>query len=344
MPGGSISISGSNSRLMRFPRTSALLLLFFLRGSLLSVQSQEPAPQESQPIRLRVDRVNVGVIVTDARGRFVEGLPRGTFHVFDNGTEQPITEFASIEDPGQVLLLVEVGPAVYLLESTHLHAALALLNGLSADDRVAIASYAEAPQPILDFTADKRTAAAALDQLRFNLGFAQLNLSSSLSTVLDWLAQVPGKKTIVLLSTGVDTSPPSKNAALLSRLKTTDVRILGVSLSGSLRSVKPAGKSKVADAATGFAEADQQLKALAEATGGRAYFPRNAKEFNGVYTEIAQLIRHEYSLAFTPPAYDAMVHAIEVRVTPDGPASKSPAPAYRVDHRQAYLAPRPNMN
>src|SRR5437667_7432992 len=123
--------------------------------------AQENSQQPKQTIHVSVDRVNVGVIVTDHGGHFVEGLLRGDFRVFDNGIEQPLTGFAAIEEPAQVLLLIEAGPAVYLLESGHLQAAHALLDGLSAGDRVAMVNYAEAPQAILDFTAEKQAAAAS---------------------------------------------------------------------------------------------------------------------------------------------------------------------------------------
>jgi Ca-activated chloride channel family protein len=313
-------------------------------------QSQEPPPPQSQTIRVSVDRVNVGVIVTDSQGRFVGGLSREDFHVFDNGVEQPLTDFAAIQEPAQLLLLVEAGPAVYLLQGGHLRSVFAMLNGLSEGDRVAIARYDQAPQPILNFTADKRTASAALDQLSFNLGFGQLNLASSIAVVLDWLAQVPGKKSLILLSTGVDTSPPGVSEALLARLQVSDVRILAVSLTGDLSSPQsPRKKSSKKDktlpdksesTTAEFAQARQNLKVLSGTTGGRAYFPANTKEFGEVYADIAQLVRHEYSLAISPPAHDGKVHALEIRVdSAPSAAPNSPAPAYHVDHRRAYLAP-----
>jgi Ca-activated chloride channel family protein len=310
-------------------------------------QAQEPVPPPAEPIRVSVDRVNVGVIVTDSRGNFVSGLHREDFRIFDDGVEQPVTDFAAIEEPAQVILLVEAGPAVYFLEASHLRAAYALLDGLSAGDRVAVVKYDEAPQPLLDFTADKQAAAEALEHVSFNLGFGMLNLSRSLSTVLDWLAKAPGKKTIVLLSTGVDTSPPADAAAILTRLKTSDVRILAVSLAGELRSPLPnpkrknkASSEKSVVAEQGFAEADRLLTLMTEATGGRVYFPKNAKDFSSIYAEIAQLVRHEYSLAFAPLAHDGKVHAIEIRVSAGSNATSStPAPAYRIDYRRAYLAP-----
>jgi Ca-activated chloride channel family protein len=323
---------------MLFP---ALLLLSSWASS---KQNQQEPPQT---IRIQVERVNVGVIVTDARGQFVEGLRREDFHVFDNGAEQPLTDFANIEAPGQVLLLIEAGPAVYLLEGGHLQAALSLLNGLSAGDRVAVVKYAEAPQGLLDFSADKQAAAVSFDQLRFNLGFGSLNLSSSVSNVIEWLSRVRGKKTIVLLSTGVDTSPANERAKVLQQLKTGDVRLLAVSLAGGLQDAPPSNKKRAtarnsAQPPQQFAQANQLLKHMAEATGGRAYFPGSEKEFSAAYAEIAQLVRHEYSLAFTPPVRDGAVHSIEVRIDPPQTSTSNSAGAiYSVDHREAYFAPAP---
>ena len=310
-------------------------------------EAQENPPQPEQTIQVSVDRVNAGVIVTDSHGHFVEGLRREDFRVFDNGIEQSLTGFAAVEEPAQVLLLIEAGPAVYLLEGGHEWAAYSLLNGLSADDRVAVVKYAEAPQAILDFTPDKQAAAAALAQLRFNLGFGSLNLSSSVSKVLEWLMSVQGKKTIVLLSTGLDTSASDETAPALQQLKTSDVLLLAVSLTGGLQNPQPVNKKKAppknsTQVTQQFEQADQLLKRMAESTGGRAHFPKNKNEFNSVYAEIAQLVRHEYSLAFAPPVRDGMVHSLEVRVNvPLTPTANAPVVSYRVDHRQAYLAPAP---
>jgi VWFA-related protein len=317
-------------------------------------------PQEHAPprpdIRVRVDRVNVGVIVTDSRGQFIGGLRREDFHLIDDGAEQPITDFLSVDEPAQILLLIEAGPAVYLLQGGHLQAVHALLDGLAPGDRVAIVRYNAAAEPILNFTQDKRIATGMLDQLQFNLGFGQLNLASSLDTVLDWLASAPGKKSVVLLSTGVDTSPPGAVQKLLNRLKSSDVRILAVSLGGELRGPNvsekkhskqaPVNPEKTQAAAEEFARADEALKNIAQANGGRAYFPKTTKDFADVFAEIAQLVRHEYNLGFDPPTRDGKVHSIEVRLA-NVPAENSEkiaagAPrsqAYRVDHRQAYVAP-----
>jgi Ca-activated chloride channel homolog len=312
----------------------AVGLLLLLTAPLSTAQSQQPPP-----IRVTVNRVNVGVTVTDSTGHFIEGLRREDFQLFDNGVEQPITDFLSIEEPAQLLLLIESGPAVYFLGQGHFRAADTLLTSISPADRVAVAAYSNAPQLILGFTPDKAAARFALQNLNFNLGFAELNLSASVAATLDWMAPLPGKKTIVLLSTGFDTSPPETWQLIQQKLQTSDVRILAVSLSGDFR--KPVkGKKRAAPNTAeresvneGFRKADESLQQLSAATGGRVYFPQNANEFNRAYAEIAQLIRHEYSLAFAPPAADGQLHSLKV---------KTKNSSYQVDHRQAYLAPTTN--
>src|SRR6266480_60372 len=79
------------------------------------VEAREKPQQPKETIRVSVDRVSVGVIVTDSQGHFVEGLRREDFRVFDDGIEQPLTGFATIDEPAQVLLLIESGPAVLFL-------------------------------------------------------------------------------------------------------------------------------------------------------------------------------------------------------------------------------------
>ncbi len=295
---------------------------------------------------MRVELVNVEVTVSDAQGKFVGSLKRENFRVLDNGVEQPLTHFASMEAPAQVLVLVETGPAVYLIHQEHLLAAYALLEGLAADDRVALGTYDQTERLLLDFTVDKRALAQALEGLRYNLGMAQLNLFDSLAAALDWLAPLPGKKAIVLLSTGLDSSGDARWEALARKLRSSGVMVLPVALGGELR--KPDKKKKAApsqsESEMSFAQADRDLENMAQATGGRAYFPREAREFPGIYRQIAALLRHQYSLGFAPPARNARYHTIAVQIVDANGRVLGPGQdklAYRVSARPGYMAPSP---
>ena len=319
----------------------SVVSLLFLDGR---ARAQE-SPKGQRPIRINVERVNVGVVVTDSSGHFVDQLKREDFHVYDDGIEQALTNYATVDEPAQVLLLIEAGPAVYLLEEGHLQAAYALLNGLAAGDRIALVKYSDLAKPILDFTTDKQAALASLDHLQFNLGFGSLNLASSLSKVLEWLAASEGKKTVILLSTGVDTSAPAETEQLLRRLSSGDVRTFTVSLAAGLQAAPHGKKKKGSQAAPNpnekqFEEANQLLREIAAASGGRAYFPRNSDEFEALYAEIAQLVRHEYSLAVAPSVRDGKFHVLSVRVsTNEKLDTGSGRDRFRVSHRQGYMAP-----
>jgi hypothetical protein len=115
---------------------TGLVLLF----ASTRLHGQEP-PVQGPPLRVNVNRVSVGVTVSDAHGRFVHDLSRSDFQIFDNGVEQPIADFLSVEEPAQVLLLIEGGPSVLFFAKGHVLAADQMVASLASDDRVAIATY-----------------------------------------------------------------------------------------------------------------------------------------------------------------------------------------------------------
>ena len=329
-------MAGLTERIQGLFRSSGLfrLILVFLAIAFArhAAAQEPPAPT----LRVSVNRVNVGATVTSSGGKFVEGLRASDFHVFDNGVEQRITDFLSLDEPAQVVLMLECGPSMFLFRHENILKADALISSLAASDRVAIACYSSGPDVKLDLTADQITSRQTLRQLNFRSGSGELNLSSSLFSVFDWLSNVPGKKTIVLLSSGVDSAPPKNADAFQKALSASDVRVLVVSTSKELRKFPKKDKHSFderedrAIVKTVLSEGDRTLRNLATATGGRVYFPKNSNEYEKVYTEIARLVRHEYSLAFVPQLQDGKTHTLTVRANHFW---------YRVDHRQAYLAP-----
>ena len=320
-------------------RIAIYILGFFLLTNPVFLSAQEiqkPNPSDTT-IRVSTNRVSVGVTVEDTHRHFIKDLRREDFRIYDNGVEQDLTNFLPIEEPAQVVLLVESGPAALFLRPSLLQAAETFLGGIAATDRVAIVSYSISPMLELDFTTDKMQAGKALMGLNFTIGFAQQNLLSSVATTLDWLGSRPGKKTIVILSTGVDDSTSSGWRVIQPKLTASDVHILAVSTAGALR--KPIKRKKLSPderaerkrLKEGFVQADQLLRQITGATGGHAYFPKNSKEFTDAYAEIAQFVRNEYLLEFNP-SEDGQLHSLKVKVTPA---------RYHVNYRQAYLAPAP---
>lgn len=310
---------------------------------------QSTTPAQHGTLKVRVSLVKVDTSIVDAHGKFVEGLQKENFHIFDNGVEQPITFFVSTDAPAQVLVLIETSPAVSLISSQHLDAAYSLLNGLAADDRVALASYSNTSQLILPLTADKSALARALVDLQYSLGSGELNFYDSVSASLDWLSAISGKKALVLLTTGLDSSPPGHWQSLVDKLRGSEVTIFPVALGGSLRSFQGAasaapGSNAVAPPGLNFNAANRALESLADSSGGQAFFPAHDKEFVAIYRRIAEVLRHEYTLGFTPPTPDGKFHSLHLEVF-DSKGRPLPTdgakPRYRIFARQTYLAPSP---
>jgi VWFA-related protein len=334
-----------------FPLICASLTLHLIAAR---AATQQPSAEIQQPIQSASDLVVVDVSVLDQKGDFYSGLTRRDFRVLDNGAEKPVLFFAPIEAPAHVVILVETGPAVYLIHEQHILALSSLLEGLAPDDEAALFTYAEKARQIQPFTADKSVLRGAIGEAQYTVGMDQLNFYDSLRAVLDWLPGGQEKKTIVALTTGLDSSTQSHWDALERKLRGNDVVIFPVELGASLRSNAPAktGKNQkkkssqstaAGDSSDAFARADQALRSLAQITGGKLYFPQSPEDFAPAYREIAAAVRHQYVLGITPDR-DGGFHKLSVEILNNSPSrsKRSPkTPAFRALYREGYLAPAP---
>jgi Ca-activated chloride channel homolog len=330
---------------MKFLISIAFLLLCSCFETFAQQVNSDSNPQGT--IRVHVDRINVEVTITDSHHHSVNGLRREDFRIFDNGREQPISGFVPNEEPARIVFLIEGSTADFLLAKLGKSPFLGadnLLNNIAAVDRVAVIMYSDSARMLLDFTSDKQLAREVLQgvnsqvlSLQSRVFSGWLNLSTSLISTLNWLESISGSKVIVLLSTGVDTSPSEALTAIHEKLRTSDVRLLALSMLGDFR--KPAKQKRLSSEEktdrrilkSDMSQSDELLRELAESTGGHAYFPKDRKSFEHAYVEMAQLVRGEYTVEFAPPEFDGKVHNIQVRVKHFG---------YHIDCRTAYIAPQ----
>lgn len=327
-------------------------VLFFACASLDAPDTatwgqQSPASAPEHPLQVTTEIVKLDASVLDERGELVGGLQQKNFRVLDAGAEQPVLYFAPTDAPAQILVMIETGPAVYLIQNDHIAALDALAAGLPPDDEIALVAYNQVPTTILPFTRDRASLTSVLGQIQYTLGFGELNLFDSISVVLDSLAPAAGKKALILLTTGLDSSPASRWQALEQKLRGTDVVIFPVALGAALRTPvkknKTKNKSLAEDKPGVFAEADKNLRSLAEITGGRAFFPESAADFVPTYREIAATLRHQYVLGIAP-AHDGQFHPLNVQILDDAGAPYPPTgknTSRKIFVRQGYLAPTP---
>jgi VWFA-related protein len=313
-----------------------LIYLSFLFCSWPATAQQFERAASETTIRVNVDLVSVGVTVTDAHGNFVRGLRGRDFRLYDNGAEQQVRTFVSFDEPATVVLMMECGPAALFTKQSELQAASMLISALRPADRLALVTYSDKPTLLLDFTSNKSEVRSTLQSINFMAGSTQLNLASAVTATLEWLTSIPGKKTIVLLSSGVDTSTNADWAAVQRQVTASDVRILAASVAMDIRKTEKRKKLSVDERderkhlKQEFLEADRVLRRLTNATGGRVYFPKNTLDAQRAYSEMAEYVSCEYSLAFVPTSHDGLAHSLAV---------KTANSRHHVSYRLAYMAP-----
>jgi Ca-activated chloride channel homolog len=317
-------------------------------------------PTAPQPLQTKTEMVKLDVSVLDADGNFVDGLTQNDFRIRDDGEERPVEFFAPVSTPAKVVMVLETSPAVYLFKDEHLAAAYSLLGGLAPDDEVALVTYSDVPRSVVNFTTNKSLLLQALGNTQYMMGSAALNLYDSVSDVIDGVSRFPGKKAIVLLTTGLDSSPAVRWTLLRQKLHESDVVIFAVGLAGPLDSMtsvpekkkhrkKHAGGSAFDSTSDPGAmptleKAEHALSSLSTMTGGRAYFPASNQDFAPTYREIAACLRHEYVVGIAPD-HDGQFHRLTVDVVNSSNSTpkkkKHGKSGYRVFAREGYVAPGP---
>jgi VWFA-related protein len=169
---------------------------------------------EDEVVRVNAALVTVPVSVLDRDGRFIGGLGKQDFRVFEDGVEQQVAYFAPVEQPFTVALVIDTsGSTRFKLEDIQ-DAAIAFLDQLRPDDRVTVVSFDDEVRVLSEVTSDRAALRAAVRRTRPGNG---TRLYDAVDLVINrQLGRVQGRKAVVLFTDGVDTS--SKHASFESTL------------------------------------------------------------------------------------------------------------------------------
>ncbi len=312
-----------------------------------------PPPQEEAPYALKVDVpiVNVDVTVVDKKGNFVTGLRKEHFRVFEDNQEQEIVAFAPTEAPLTTVLVVEASPLLgWWMQQDNLQAAYLFLRQLRKSDWVALVAYDMRPRLEVDFTQDQQEIVTALRHLQFPAGFSEVNMFDAIADTLDRMKEIDGKKSIVVIGTGLNTFGRHSWDDIQKIAREQHTTIFAVGMGWTLQLYYDRAEAygrRVSIPRMELLTAEAQMRALAEQTGGRAYFPRFTGEIPGIYQEIGAMLRNQYSLAFRPKEFkrDGKYHKIKVELHgPDGQKLKvidqdGKEVKYQLYAREGYYAP-----
>ncbi len=308
----------------------------------------------SQQPDFKVDTsvVNVDVAVLDNKGRFIPNIPKGNFRILEDNIPQKVSNFGAGEAAMTVCMVIEFSNRYQQYYSSAwfqtLQASYGFLQTLKKDDYVAIVAYDLRTEILSDFSTDRQKAYEAMQRLRI-AGFSESNLYDAVTEMSNRMKDLEGRKAIVLISSGIDTFSKLTFDKTRKILQDDAVPIYAIGLMQALREYYDARGAMGPMARLDFLQADNQMKTFAKETGGQAFFPRFYGEFPGIYQQIHEALRNQYSLGYQSSnlAKDGKFRKIKVELV--NPANNEPLRItdekgkpikYSIVAKSGYTAPR----
>ena len=183
-------------------------------------QTEEIIPEDSiiddtDVIEVATEIVTFPVKVLDRKGRFVSGLQKENFKVFEDKTEQEIAFFNNEQQPFTVALVLDMSYSATFKIDEIQAAAIAFIDQLRKDDKIMVVSFNEEVIVLTEPTSDRQKIYGAIRQTRVGSG---TSLYEAVDFVVNQrLKKINGRKAIVLFTDGVDTT--SRRAHDLSNLR-----------------------------------------------------------------------------------------------------------------------------
>ena len=334
-------------------------------------QQQQQKPQDdSQAFRFRtaVELINVTATVTDGTGRFVSGLRREDFRIFEDGVEQPVSHFSNERVPVSLGIALDTSGS---MDGDKMRAARTALNRFLFDlldraDEVFLYRFNQNPELVEGWTTDRQRVSSELGRLQPRGGTAMYD------TVAEAVPMAQSgshrKKALLVISDGNDTSSTTEVPDLKQMIRETEVLVYAIGIDGNdaqrtTGGTQPGGgtyprgprnpvplpfpfpgrrtppiqppPSAPSGPSSRNARSDDRVNAaalreLTDDSGGRTEIIRSAMDLDPATAGIADELSRQYYLGYPAKSKkDGRWHSIEVRVR-NG--------AYRVRARRGYVA------
>ncbi|HWT01648.1 MAG TPA: VWA domain-containing protein, partial [Pyrinomonadaceae bacterium] len=180
-----------------------------------SSKTQTPSANEPEEVdegdvvRVNTTLVSIPVTVMDRNGRFIPNLSQQDFRIYEDGVEQQVAYFASVEKPFTVALVIDTSASTRFRMEEIQDAAMAFVNQLRQDDRVIVVSFDEEVRVLAQATNDRARLRDAIRRTRTGGG---TKLYDAVDLVINrLLSREQGRKAVVLFTDGVDTTSTRAN-------------------------------------------------------------------------------------------------------------------------------------
>jgi len=295
--------------------------------------------QDDQPLKLGTQLVTVPFNVTDRTNRYVNDLSKADLEVLEDNKPQEVFSFER-----QTELAITIAMLIDISGSEEYSLPMEKAAGRRFFERVlrprkdlgAVVTFEGEATLIQGLTGDAPKLQRALDEIRIAVpaasvrgvgGTPPINGDSRAGSTAIWdavysvstdlLHREAGRRVIILITDGMDTSSTVKFRDAIQRTWRSEVIVYAIG---------------IGDPAFGVSTGD--LKKITTETGGRAFFPRNEEDLDRAFAQIDEDLRSQYVVAYTPAngAKDGSFRTIQLRV--------KNRKELNVRHRRGYFAPK----
>jgi VWFA-related protein len=258
-----------------------------------------------------VDVVQFTAVVTDG-GRFVKGLTRDDFKVYDNDRPQQITSFESENIGLEMVAALDVSSSMREALPRLKDSSKRFLGSLRSGDQVTLLAFNDVVYTLATRTKDQSARVAAIDRMRAWGGTALYDV------VVDGLARLgrqAGRRSMLLFSDGDDQSSHASLEAAVARAESSDATIYAI---GQGRAIRARDLQTV-------------LSKFATMSGGRAFFTEDVNRLDRFFEEILEDLSNQYLVSYSYPDgdRDGQWHKIRVEVA-GGKYQVRARPGYRL--------------
>lgn len=286
-----------------------LVSLFLLACSAGFAQVPEATPPDedpAKPINVKTDLVTLTLTVTDLYGRYVSGLTKNAFSVFDNNQEQEVTFFSDSDAPVSVGILFDVSGSMSGEKIGKARNALKRFIGSShPSDEYFLIAFNNRAQLLMDRT---RNGEAVLEKLTLVKTGSNTALYDAVYLGIERVTRgTHQKRALLIISDGQDNASRYNFGEVRRLMKESDVVTYAVGIIDG-------GDSGSALGMQGQAFLDE----LTSVTGGKAFYPNSDIEMDEIFERIALELRHQYAIGYTPSNFqpDGKWRKLKVKVKP----------------------------
>lgn len=304
-------------------RTALLGLCFTFTGAVGLAQDTK-APDDA--LRIEATLVNVPVIVSDRDGRFIPGLKRNDFTLYDNGVKQDIESFDAAEAPLNIAILIDTSRSTIPVLDDIKNAAKKFLKELRPNDRATVIAFDNDVRELCPLTGDRKQLERAVESARIGDDWGTLLNDAVAFIIKNRFKTVTGRKAIIILTDGDDHGSIVTTDQMLDTATESEALIypifyrfdfdrFGPPMRGPFGGRGPLGRiggmgrgprrdgpgrqrqrDRVKEREK-YAEA--LMKELADVSAGR-FFKSDGTNLGKAFKAIAEELRSQYQLSFYP--------------------------------------------